>query len=67
MMRSNLLMNCLWYEDISPEELANILEITPEDLFQKIFQEKEFTLSEIQRIVGLLGLTETETDTIFFE
>lgn len=66
-MRSNLLMNCLWYEDISPEELANILEITPEDLFQKIFQEKEFTLGEIQRIVGLLGLTEAETETIFFE
>ncbi len=65
-MRSNLLMNCLWYEDISPEELANILEITPEDLFQKIFQEKEFTLGEIQRIVGLLGLTEAETETIFF-
>ena len=66
-MRSNLLMNCLWYEDISPEELANILEITPEDLFQKIFQEKEFTLGESQRIVGLLGLTEAETETIFFE
>lgn len=65
-MKSNLLMNCLWYEDISPEELANILEITPEDLFQKIFQEKEFTLGEIQRIVGLLGLTEAETETIFF-
>ena len=65
-MRSSLLMNCLWYEDISPEELANILEITPEDLFKKIFQEKEFTLGEIQRIVGLLGLTEAETETIFF-
>ena len=65
-MRSNLLMNCLWYEDISPEELANILAITPETLFRKIFQEEDFTLGEIQRIVGLLGLTEEETDTIFF-
>ena len=65
-MRSNLLMNCLWYEDISPEELANILAITPEALFRKIFQEEDFTLGEIQRIVGLLGLTEEETDTIFF-
>ena len=65
-MRSNLLMNCLWYEDISPEDLANILEITPEALFKKIFQEDEFTLGEIQRIVGLLGLTGEETDTIFF-
>lgn len=65
-MRSNLLMNCLWYEDISPEELANILEITPEALFRKIFQEDDFTLGEIQRIVGLLGLSSEETDTIFF-
>ena len=66
-MKSNLLMNCLWYEDISPETLADSLELTPEALFQKIFQEKEFTIEEIRRIVGLLGLTEEETDTIFFK
>ena len=66
-MRANLLMNCLWYEDISPEMLADTLELTPEDLFRKIFQEKGFTLEEIRRIVGLLGLTEEETDTIFFK
>ena len=66
-MKSNLLMNCLWYEDLSPEDLANILEITPETLFRKIFQEEEFTLGEIQRIVGLLGLTKSETDSIFFD
>lgn len=66
-MRSNLLMNCLWYEDISPEDLANILEITPETLFRKIFQEEDFTLEEIQRIVGLLGLSNDEVDAIFFK
>ena len=66
-MRSNLLMNCLWYEDISPEDLANILEITPETLFKKIFQEEDFTLEEIQRIVGLLGLSNDEVDAIFFK
>ncbi len=66
-MRSNLLMNCLWYEDISPEELANVLQLTPEALFRKIFQEEDFTLGEIQRIVGLLGLTQEETDSIFFK
>lgn len=65
-MRSNLLMNCLWYEDISPEELADVLEITPEALFQKIFQEEDFTMGEIQRIMSLLGLTKEEADTIFF-
>ena len=66
-VRASLLMNCLWYEDISPEDLANALEITPEDLFRKIFQEEDFTLGEIRQIVGLLGLTDEETDTIFFD
>ena len=65
-MRSSLLMNCLWYEDISPEELANVLEITPEALFRKLFQDEDFTLGEIRRIVGLLGLSNEETDAIFF-
>ena len=65
-MKNNLLMNCLWYEDISPEELADILEITPETLFQKIFQEQDFTLEEIRRIVSLLGLSDEEVDAIFF-
>lgn len=65
-MRSNLLMNCLWYEDIEPEELAKVLDLTPEALFRKIFQEEDFTLNEIQKIVALLGLTEKETNAIFF-
>ena len=65
-MRSNLLMNCLWYEDISLDQLAEILEMTPETLFRKIFQEEEFTPEEIHKIVGILGLTEDETNTIFY-
>ena len=65
-MRSNMLMNYLWYEDISPGELANILELPPETLYRKIFQEEDFTEEEIRKIVGLLGLTEDETDTIFY-
>ena len=65
-MKSNLLMNWLWYADISPEELADVLELTPEALFRKIFQDDEFTPAEIRRITGLLGLTEEEVDTIFY-
>ena len=64
-MRANLLMSCLWYEDISPEDLANILEITPEALFRRIFGEEDFTFQDIQRIVSLLGLTADEVDAIF--
>lgn len=66
-MRSNLLMNCLWYEDISPEDLAKVLNISPETLFRKFFQEEDFTLDEISKIVALLGLTEDETCAIFFK
>lgn len=64
-MRSNLLMNCLWYEDISPDDLAKFLDLTPETLFRKIFQEEDFTEEEIRKIVGLLGLNDDETRSIF--
>lgn len=63
---SNLLMNCMWYEDIQPEQLADELQISTNELYEKIFGEKEFTMSEINQAVALLGLTETETDAIFF-
>lgn len=66
-MRSNLLMNCLWYEEITPEDLADALGITPEALFRKIFQEEDFTLEEIRRIKGLLALSDDEMEQIFFK
>lgn len=65
-MKSNLLMNCLWYEDIAPEQIADVLEITPEQLFRKIFQKEDFTLEEIKKIGDLLALTDEEKNTIFF-
>lgn len=64
-MRSNLLMSCLWYEDITPEELAAHLEMTPETLFRKLFQEEDFTEEEIRKIVELLKLNLEETVAIF--
>lgn len=64
-MKSNLLMNCLWYEDIPLEVLASTLEISPDALCQKIFGDEEFTAEEIGKIVALLGLTEEETNMIF--
>lgn len=66
-MNGNLLVNCLWYEEIFPEQLAELLELTPEMLFDKIFGVSEFTIDEIRKIVALLGLTETEVNNIFFE
>lgn len=65
-MKSNLLMNCMWFVDITPEEMAERLELTPEALFRKIFQKEGFTSGEISKIKGVLGLTEDETYTIFY-
>lgn len=64
-MKSNLLMNCLWYEDISPDELGAVLELPSEKLYDKIFGDDDFTPEEIKTIVALLGLTEEEANTIF--
>lgn len=64
-MKSNLLMNYLWYEDISPDQLADVLELPSEKLYDKIFGDEEFTPEEIKEIVALLGLTAEEANTIF--
>ena len=64
-MKGNLLMNCLWYEDISPDQLADVLELPSEKLYDKIFGHEEFTTEEIKKIVALLGLTKEETNMIF--
>ena len=65
-MKSYLLMNSMWYEDITPEEMAERLELSPEVLFRKIFQEEEFTPGEISKIKGILGLTNEEVNEIFY-
>lgn len=65
-MRGEMLMNCLWYEELTPDELADALELTPEALFQKIFERSDFSEEEIRKMVMLLGLTEEETERIFF-
>ena len=66
-MHPNRLLNCMWYEDFSPAELADALELTPEALFEKISRENAFTEEEIRRIVGILGLTEEEERAFFYD
>ena len=65
-MRGEMLMNCLWYEGLTPDELADALELTPEALFQKIFERSDFSEEEIRKMVMLLGLNEDETERIFY-
>ena len=56
-MKANLLLNYCWYEDMSPEQLADALSITRSDLLDRLFGSVEFTPDEIRQIVVLLGLT----------
>ena len=65
MTNANLLVNCMLYEDISLEQLADALSMSPNDLFDKLFGNVEFTPDEIRSIVVILGLTKEETDAIF--
>lgn len=64
-MNASLLMNCIWFEGMSPGQLADALSITQGDLFDKLFGNVEFTPDEIRKTVELLGLTKEETDAIF--
>ena len=66
-MRGNYLINCLWYEDIPPEAAARALDLTPEEFFDKIFGNVDFTIDEIRKLTALLGLTTEEVDMIFFD
>ena len=65
-MRSDLLMNCIWFDEMTPEELADALELTPEALFRKIFGDDAFSEEEIRRTMMLLGLDENDAERIFF-
>lgn len=66
-MRGNYLMNCLWFEDISPEQAAEQIGLTPDQFFNKVIGNDAFTKEEIAKITVLLGLTAEEVDMIFFD
>ena len=65
-MKGNKLMNCLYYQEISPEEAADALGLRVDELFARVFGETEFCLEEIRRLKSLLALTDEETDALFF-
>ena len=65
MRKDNYLMNCLWYEDITPEEAASAIGLTTDRFFDKVFNGEEFTAGEEQKLTELLNLTEEEVNTLF--
>jgi len=65
-MRTEQLFRGLWYEDVTPGELADELGITPEALFRKVFGHEVFTAAEIRRLSARLDLDAEEEDRIFY-
>ena len=64
-MNTNLLMNCLWVADTTPEKVAEMLEITPESFYRKAFGEMQFTANEKYIIQRFLRLSDGEMKRIF--
>ena len=64
-MKTNLLMEYFWEQGMDPGDVAAALGMTPEELFLCLARHRSFTLGQIRRITGLLGLTGEEADLIF--
>jgi hypothetical protein len=65
-MRTEQLLRGLWYEDVTPGELADELGITPEALFRKVFGHEDFTPGEVRRLSARMDLDAAEEQHIFY-
>lgn len=65
-MNTGLLMAKIEKSGRSKSELAELLGITRQGLYNKLSGESEFKSSEIRILSGLLSLTPEERDLIFF-
>ena len=50
----------------SLEKLANIVGISPTGLFNKVHNQSEFLVSEVQTISAVLNLSQEDVNVIFF-
>lgn len=66
-MKTELLMNVMWFENVTPKEAADALGITEADFYAKISGVSDFTRTERDKLSKLLGLDETERNYIFRE
>lgn len=64
---ANILMNVMWFENVTPKEAADALGITEADFYAKTSGVSDFTRTERDKLSKLLGLDETERNYIFRE
>ena len=51
---------------LTKEEIAKALNVNVATIYRKLSGESEFTLSELRTLKGILGLSNTDIDRIFF-
>lgn len=64
---AKILMNVMWWENVTPKEAADALGITEADFYAKTSGVSDFTRTERDKLSKLLGLDETERNYIFRE
>lgn len=64
---AKILMNVMWFENVTPKEAADALGITEADFYAKTSGVSNFTRTERDKLSKLLGLDETERNYIFRE
>ena len=64
-MNSRYMINCMWYEGVSVDDMANCLGISKQELYDKIYGEREFTPEEREKAAELLKLTREEAAEVF--
>lgn len=64
---AKILMNVMWFENVTPKEAADALGITEADFYAKTSSVSDFTRTEQEKLSKLLGLDETERNYIFRE
>ena len=65
MVDSGLLMNYIWNNGFTPQVIAQALDISTQELFNKMHISKFFTKEEISVLEKLLKLSKVDKELIF--
>lgn len=65
MVDSELLMNHIWNSGFTPQVIAQALDISTQELFNKMYVSKFFTKKEISTLEKLLKLSKVGKELIF--
>ena len=65
-MNTTLLLDKINSSNISKNDIAELLGLTRQGLYNKLSGKKDFKASEVKKLADILNLTSEERDNIFF-